>query len=180
MPFYNVDWYFAGAESFNTATLTAPGIVPFSEANQNSNCAPCGIGPTTGPMYLGTSTFQTSSTIAFTLTDSAGPSVTNGANNAPGTAGTPSLIFSYLLRTGPATWSLTNLVTQWFLFGFNDGGTDDNHDDFIGIAGVYAPGQQGRLDPVPLPGALVLFGSALVGMTFLGRRRAKKAAKAAY
>lgn len=180
LPFYNVDWYFVGAESFHTATLTAPGIVPFAESNQNNNCFNCGVSPITGPVFLGTSVGQTSSTIAFTLTDSAGPTVSNGANNAPGTPGTPSLIFSYLLRTGPATWSLTNLVTQWFLFGFNDGGTDDNHDDFIGIAGVYAPGQQGGLDPVPLPGALVLFGSALVGMTFLGRRRARKAAKAAF
>jgi hypothetical protein len=178
LPFYNVDWYFVGAESNNTATLTANGIASFSESNENNNCAVCGVSPVTGPVSLGTSVGQTSSVIDFKV---GAPDVVNGANNPPGTPGTPSLIFSYLLRTGPATWSLTNLVTQWFLFAYNDnGGPDDNHDDFIGIAGVYAPGQQGGLDPVPLPGALVLFGSALVGMTFLGRRRARKAAKAAY
>ena len=185
LPSYNVDWYFAGAESAYTVTLAATGIVSFAENNQNNNCAGCvGASPVTGPVSLGTSAFLAnpgspgSIAIPFTVSDNAGGSVTNGGAN-PGANGA-SLIYSYLIRTGASTWTLTNLVTQWFLFAYNDGGADDNHDDFIGIAGVYAPGQQGGLDPVPLPGALVLFGSALVGMTFLGRRRARKAAKAAY
>jgi hypothetical protein len=42
-----------------------------------------------------------------------------------------------------------------------------------GIVGVKGPGivSQDPIDPVPLPPALILFGSALVGMTMLGRRR---------
>lgn len=181
LPTYNVDWYFVGAESGFMNTLTAPGINPagslpnsptpgkFNENNQNNNVG----GPAIpGVLFLGTSLAQTSTVLSFTLSDDHGATVTNGNSNPkPGTNGLPSIVFSYLLQTGPAAWTLTNTITQWFLFAFNDkGGPDDNHDDFIGLARVYAPNQGPGLE-TPLPGALVLFGSALFGMTILGRRR---------
>ena len=98
LPFYNVDWYFVGAESNNTATLTATESCPSAESNQNNNCAVCGVSPVTGPVFLGTSVGQTSSVIDFKV---GAPDVVNGANNAPGTPGTPSLIFSYLSAPVP-------------------------------------------------------------------------------
>lgn len=179
---YNVDWYFIGAESGFVNTLIAPGI-NFSEADQNNQCVPCGGSLQSGPQLLGTSLGLGSSLIPFTLKDDHGASLANGPTNPiPGTNNVPSLVFSYVVPTGPSTWALSSGPTSglnvWFLFGFNDkGGPDDNHDDFIGIARVYAANS--NEPPVPIPGALVLFGSGLIGMAVLGRRRARRSGASA-
>jgi uncharacterized membrane protein len=44
--------------------------------------------------------------------------------------------------------------------------TGINDDGWIAMGGVHAY----LLTPVPLPGALLLFGSRLLGLAFLGRR----------
>ena len=186
---YNIDWWFIGAESGYVNTLIAPGINPagalpnsptagqFNEANQNSNC--CSAGGNIGPVFLGTSVAQTSTILDFTLIDDHGANLTNGASNpTPGTAGLESLIFSYVTKDDfSLTWTLTTDTTgEWFLFGFNDiGGPDDNHDDFVGVARVYLAGGGIAPPPVPLPAALPLFASALIGAGLVGRRRRRSA-----
>ena len=164
---YNVDWWYIGSEFGDTNQFTAPGVVPFNENNINSNN---GVGVNPSPIVsMGQSTNQSSTNVPFTITDlNTSSSVSNGPinnNNAPlnGSLGA-SLVFAYLTGDPVSGWTITDQVSDWFLFGFNDKGNDDNHDDFMGVAHVSA---------VPIPGALPLFGGGLGLLAYLGRRRRK-------
>lgn len=164
---YSVDWWYIGSESGDVNQFTAPGVAASNEDNRNNNN---GYGVNPSPiLYMGQSTNQTTTNVAFTITDlNAGTSVTNGPvnNNKAPTNGNlgASLVFAYLTGDAIAGWTLTNVATDWFLFGFNDSGNDDNHDDFMGV---------GHVSAVPLPAALPLFGGGLGLLAYLGRRRRK-------
>jgi hypothetical protein len=164
---YYVDWYFIGAESGDINTFFS-GTVSFTEHNENNNYNHTGG----GVQFLGT----TSGTGAglpldFTVFDThyglGASGVTNGDNNKPGKY-TPSLIFSYAIQT-PDGWALTlDSDTEWFVFAYNDPGSKDkDHDDYIGLARVYAK----EIPPVPIPGALPLMGSVVGGSYLLRRLR---------
>ena len=136
LPSYNVDWYYVGSESGFVNTLTAPGINAgglllnsptagqFNESNQNNNCPGCGHGPNTGPVFLGTSTGQTSSVLSFSFQDGHSANIANGNGNPnAGGSGVASIIFSFVTNPSASTWVLSNDATSaWFLFAFNDGG----------------------------------------------------------
>ncbi len=146
-----------------------------------------------GPQFLGTTiNLATETTLNFSLTAMAGAAVqgtlANGNSNpAPGGHPSPgntaaSLVFSYAsLTSGNSplkTWTLspTQVLDSgggiWFLFAFNDtGGPDDNHDDFVGMARVYADDPQGGPGPVPISGALPLFATGLGMFGFIAHRR---------
>lgn len=181
LPSYFVSWFFAGSESGYEVTFNA-GPVTNTELNQNNNCIGCGASPQlAGPVFLGTTAGNTT-TIPFSLTWAQG-GISNGNTTVPGTS-VASLIFSYInpqfnsdgFFTGQ--WNLTTTPTAWFAFGLNDnGGGDDNHDDYVGFALVSenAPGGPGI---TPIPAALPLFGSVLGGGFLFGRLRKRRQAKA--
>ena len=136
-------------------TLTAPGINAgglllnsptagqFNESNQNNNCPGCGHGPNTGPVFLGTSTGQTSSVLSFSFQDGHSANIANGNGNPnAGGSGVASIIFSFVTNPSASTWVLSNDATSaWFLFAFNDGGGPDaDFDDLVGVARVYCAG----------------------------------------
>ena len=180
---YFVDWFFVGSESGFAATLTAGvgGTVTHTELlDQNNNVG----GVVTGTQFLGTTAHAGATLIPFTVS-SLGGSVTNGPvsdNNVP--SGPPSssnsLVFSYLTPTnltgglGSWTWDLTSTPTDWFLFAYDDGATDDNHDDYIGLAFVYV--DRGNVpDPTPLPAGLPLMATVLAGGYLVNRWNRRKA-----
>src|ERR1035437_4917260 len=108
--------------------------LPRGTNNFNSNFN--GYSPTQGsPIAMGLTAYQGSGsadTPGFKLTDVPNSgSVTNGG----ATVGvpTPSLLFSYATFSS-GIYTLTSSATNIVVFGFNDNGsTDDNHDDFVGI-----------------------------------------------
>jgi hypothetical protein len=191
---YTTAFYFTGSESGYNITFSAPGVTPFTEGNQNNN-AYAGGPPLTGPLgayqLLGTSTGSGPGLINFTLTwNGGGPGNTvsnTGTQSLPGD-GTANLIFSYLDPSTYASLGLATLTTtpgDWFAFALNDnGGNDDNHDDFVGFAEVTACGEAGCGAPpgfTPIPAALPLFGSVLGGGFVAGvwrKRRKPKLVKA--
>ena len=98
-------------------------------------------------------------------------------------AGAAKVIFSYL---DPNTFPSIGLATltppagDWFAFALTDnGGNDDNHDDYVGFAAVVACRGNCETGFTPLPAALPLFGSVLGGGFVAGVwRRRRKAVKA--
>lgn len=191
--FWGVNWWFAGAESGDSiqlianSTAGAPLTFTFTEADQNNNNN--GASPQIGPQYLFTTFQKGDGLIDFMLRDitknplkdpllaGAYTNNMNPATNAiPNTNGLSSLVFAYLtdpVNAPAVTDKLTTTLTNslWFMFAFNDNGSnDDNHDDFVGFAQVFAT-NGGQIPGVPLPPALFLFGSALLGLTLLARRR---------
>ncbi len=63
-------------------------------------------------------------------------------------------------------WLITTTPSDWFAVGWDDpGSTNDNHDDMMMVAHVR---------PVPLPAAVWLFGSALLGVGVVGNRRRRQ------
>jgi hypothetical protein len=144
--------------------------------------------------------------LTFKLNASVGNGVNNatGNNNAPYQVPLPgnpkpSLVFSFTNVTlGGETpdvdpfeksakkWELAlgnvNTLTDfsiWVLFAFNDtGGPDDNHDDYIGLARIFATGSP--VDPpVPIPGAFVLMGTVLAAAGGVAKWRRRRKASAA-
>ncbi|MGN6591127.1 MAG: hypothetical protein ACTHKE_12640 [Sphingomicrobium sp.] len=175
---YFVTWYFTGSESGYNITLTAPNV-NFTEGNQN-NSAYAGGPPLTNGSYqiLGTSAYSAGSPLAFQLTWAAGPngSVDNsGTQAAPGN-GLANLIFSYVDISTYMSTGLLNLTTQagdWFAFALNDnGGSDDNHDDFVGFAQITTT--NGGPGLTPIPAALPLFGSVIGGGLAFGKWRRRR------
>ena len=129
---------------------------------------------------MGSVTGLTSLLTPFTFADTTPPhvvggSISNGSNVPAGTA-TANFISSY------ASLISGNLVLQlapsdWVVVGFNDnGGNDDNHDDFIMAAQIVDAGNAPGLTPIPA--ALPLFGSVLGGGFLFGRFRKRRQAKA--
>jgi hypothetical protein len=176
---YFVNWYFAGSESGYAITLTADGV-NFTEGNQNNSAYAGGPALTPGPyQFLGTSAFGAGDAVAFTLSWSGGTVNNNGAQAAPG-LGNANLIFSYLDPSTLANSPYANLVTSpgdWFAFALNDnGGNDDNHDDFVGFANISLT--RGGPSITPIPAALPLFGTVIGGGFAFGtwRRRRKQQA----
>jgi hypothetical protein len=193
LPLYNVDWYFVGSESGFVNKLIAPGINPagllvnsptagqFNENNQNNNCPGCLHGTNISPLFLGTSTAQTSSVLSFSFDDNHGNVIANGnANPNPGTA-VASIVFSHVTQLTASTWQLSNDATSaWFLFAWNDGGNDADFDDLVGVARVYCATPNGAAcgntpPPVPLPAALPLFAGGLGVLGWFASRRKRKA-----
>ena len=177
---YNVKFSYLGSESNDVNQFTSGAITPFKENNANNNCATCAASgfpsPQTGIAPIGTNTGLTATIVPFTLTDT-GPtgsgSLSNGTTNAQPGSNIANLIFSYATFNPAAglngMYTLTSSVTDFVVFGFNDnGGSDDNHDDFIGVAQLQVLGQ-GTQGETPLPAALPLFGS-VIGGGFLFRR----------
>jgi hypothetical protein len=168
---YYVDWYFNGAESGDTIKFFAPSIslpdISFSESNQNNNNLD---GNDPGWTLRGTTTGSgLNSPIPFSLTDTDhAMTLENGTLDSH--AG--SLIFSYaepFTWHGKQHWKLTLDATDWFVFAYNDPGSDDkDHDDYVGLAHVRF---NELPSPVPLPGALPLMGSVLGGGYLLRRWR---------
>lgn len=181
---YFVNWYFTGSESGYAITLTAPNGVNFTEGNQN-NSAYAGGPPLTNGSYqqLGTSSYAAGDPLSFQLTWAAGPngSVDNShLQSAPGIS-QANLIFSYVDISTYASTGLLNLTTtagDWFAFALNDsGGSDDNHDDFVGFAQITTT--NGGPGLTPIPAALPLFGSVIGGGLAFGKwRRRRKQQKA--
>ena len=171
---YTVQYTYLGSESGDVIRFSAPGVANFLENNANNNCATCGVSPQTGVVNMGTGTVNT---IAFNLFDTragSGANITNGGTNPQPGGGQANLIFTYANFVG-GKYIPTLTQTAFVLFGFNDDGAqDDNHDDFMGAL-TLIPG--GPSNPVPIPGALPLFGSVLGGGLLF--RRLRKRAKSA-
>ncbi len=94
----------------------------------------------------------------------------------PGTA-TRSIAFSYLdcltgKSTAGANCAQTGTPTNMVLFALDDDGAnvDDNHDDYVGF--IVANALPESTSVVPLPAAVWLLGSGLLGLLGIGRRRA--------
>lgn len=142
---YQIDWYFAGAESGDAIRFQP---FNFVEANQNNNH---NSGNDPGWSRLGTTTGAAPGTLPIALIDE--------TNN--------SFIASFMLayvepiyRHGRLLgWRVVRHATDWFAFGFNDAGSSDSDfDDFMGIGHVTASTQ---VTNTPLPGALPLLATAL-------------------
>lgn len=168
---YSVQWYYAGSESGFTITFHS-GALNYTEHDNNNSFA--GAGSIIGPQFIGTTT-GTSATLDFNLTFNSTTVTNGGLNPVPG-QGIANLIYAYLTNVtlGPngnfLSGTLSKDASDWFVFALNDnGGPDDNHDDFVGIGHVTA---------TPIPAALPLLGSVLGG-GFVVRRLRRKFRKAA-
>jgi hypothetical protein len=175
---YSVSWSYLGSESNDVNKFTA-GAISYLENNANNDCGICATpGPTSpqiGIQLMGTTT-TTNTTTPFTLTDTNTlASVSNGSGNAAPGTGISNLVFSYANFSG-GVYSLTSTPTLNVVWGFNDnGGSDDNHDDFVGVATLLP---NTVANPTPLPGALPLFGSILGGGYLFRRLRNRRQAGA--
>ena len=93
----------------------------------------------------------------------------SGASVAPGNSCTFSFRIVTADPTPPepdlGTWAITaQIQAQWFDITINDFRTDTfNFNDTVNV-----------FDPIPLPGALPLFATGLVGLALLGWRRKRK------
>jgi hypothetical protein len=186
---YAVDWYFSGAESGDAIGFHAESLdsmdVNFTEHDEVNLYKSNGLtwksfgtdgllGTTTGS---GDGDPATKDRIDFVLTDTTrGGGVTNGVNNSKPSAwnNNPSLIFAFVDPTVDGGvlkgWTFSLDASDWFVFAFDDPGSKDNdHDDYIGVAHVYA------LRPVPVPAALPLMGSLLGGGYLLRKWRKSRA-----
>lgn len=65
-----------------------------------------------------------------------------------------------------------SVAGSWVYAFFGDGLGDSDYDDMI--VKIYAYSTGGGVPEVPLPPAVILFGTALVGLTVLGRRRSRR------
>ena len=167
---YSVNWFYAGSESGYNITFNAPGLSggagPYTESDSNSNCVGCAPHSVTTPVFMGTTQNSLSFVLSW-ITGSVGSQ--NPGNN---------LIYAYLQPDSTNTnFTLTTNPTDWFVFGLNDSGSpDSDYDDFVGFAQIVqspgpGPGQ------TPLPAALPLMATAMLGGGMLLKRR-KRAAKA--
>lgn len=189
---YTVNYTWIGTEAGNANQFSAPGgAITTTGVNLNDNNQPSTNGPV---VSMGTSLYNngvsTTATPSFTVTDTSTPgtfpnnTVTNGGTNPdPNNGNAANLIFAYLTNVAPEgapggyQWYLTTTETNTIIFGFNDnGGSDDNHDDFVGIASVFIGNNEGT---TPLPGALPLFGSVLGGGLLFRRFRKRSKSQTA-
>jgi hypothetical protein len=177
---YYVSWFFTGSESGYGIKFTAPNGVNFTEGNQNNSAYAGGPALTNGSyQFLGQSTYAANSALTFSLSW-ASTSVDNSHVQATPGNGLANLLFSYLDPTtlqNTQYADLTKNPSDWFAFALNDnGGGDDNHDDFVGFAHISTtPGETGV---TPIPAALPLFGTVLGAGLALGRLRKRRKQKA--
>jgi len=180
----NITWIFLGSESGFNVTFHAPGIPDFTEGNQNNSAfsggPPLQFG---GVENLGTKLSVPSGLLQFSLTWPTGSLDNNTPQPGPA-SGLANMIFSYAEiqfdPTHEAFLSLTKSQTDWIVFALNDnGGPDDNHDDFIGGAFISTAEVCGECEAppqTPIPAALPLFGSVLAGGLLLHRWRKRRIA----
>jgi MYXO-CTERM domain-containing protein len=186
---YQVDWWYLGSESGQQTYFAAPVAAPTAgflepsvglagDANNNFGYGGNGPAATTvpNPVPSGTST-QVGAIIDFEAGSVTVGSVANGANPIPA-AGVLSLIMAYADVTTdgsglPTAAVLKTARQDWFVVGYNDTGLDDNHDDIMFLAHVRCPEgvSCATTSVVPLPPAVLMFGSALAGLGLLGMRR---------
>jgi hypothetical protein len=158
---YAIDWYFNGAESGDQIYF-ASGLVNRTEHDENNRTG----NNNHGFQFLGTTIGAGAALpLPFTLTD-----LTTGG------AGTIALAFVEPKYRGHSLvgWKITQKLTDWFVFGFNDSGSSDHdYDDYVGIGHLRALPPPA---PTPLPGALPLMASALGSGFLLARWRRVRAA----
>jgi hypothetical protein len=124
-------------------------------------------------------------TYAFTIPGGPVPvsSLVDVTLNNPGTVGIANLVLSWYLDGNPVALvseTFTNGSGTWLgvgsvLFPFTLPGGPAKY--LLVVTGTILSGGGGydiELSAVPLPPALILFGTALVGMTLLGKRRRKQ------
>jgi hypothetical protein len=169
-------FYFLGSESGfnNTLNLGGPGGGTHTEVDNPPYPASWPgslvIGPVTQASAGSVDMFFTSSGFSRKL--------------EPGLGDTSkSIAFAYLANTSGATISAT--PTDIVLFALDDSGSraDDDYDDYVGYIKAERPLAPATLAapvvpvmPTPIPAALPLFATAMVGLGLLGRRRMKAAA----
>src|SRR6185436_4160464 len=172
--FTGISWFFLGSESGFQVTFHSPALADFTEGNQN-NSAYSGSPPLTVG-FLGSKLNVGSGPIQFSLTWATG-SVDNSALQPNPGSGVPNLIFSYATFVEPDLLMLTKSVSDIIIFALNDGGADNDHDDFVGAA-IITERVDDPPQPTPIPGALTLFGSVLAGGLLLHRWRKRRSAMA--
>jgi hypothetical protein len=153
-------FYFLGSESGFNNTLNVGGGTHTGVDNSPNPASWPGslvIGPVTQASAGSVDMFFTSSGFSGQLEPGLGDTSKN-------------IAFAYLANTSGATISAT--PTDIVLFALDDSGSraDDDYDDYVGYI-VATP-----VAPVPIPAALPLFVTAMVGLGLIGRRRMKAAA----
>jgi len=78
------------------------------------------------------------------------------------------------VSAGPIMLSIASTTAQYVRFFFGQNGTTNNSPGGLRVSRVYVQ----DVATTPIPGAILLFGSALGGMGFLGYRRKKLASAA--
>jgi hypothetical protein len=151
-----LDWFFWGNESGATNTLWVDGGAASNTEGAN-NAPPPVLFPGFGSPW--TSYVQaTAGAVDMYFT-----STIFGGNLTPGGGDAlKSIAFNFLDDNGAAVSGPTNLVG--FYLDDSGAGPDDDFDDYVGYAKAV----------VPIPAAVWLFGSALLGMVGIGTRRARK------
>jgi len=176
--FTAISWYFLGSESGFEVAFHSAALADFTEGNQN-NSAYSGSPPITIGV-LGSQLNVGSGPIQFSLTWANGSIDNSALQPSPG-SGVPTLIFSYATFVEPDLLVLTKSVSDIIIFALNDGGAGNDHDDFVGAAIITERADcecTPTTQPTPIPGALLLFGSALGGGLLLHRWRKRRSAMA--
>ena len=171
VPNYQVSWYFVGAESGHANLFTSLAL-SYMENDQNNRYQ---AGNDPGPVLIGTTVGTGIGPIAFSITDTiAGQKLSNGANQSP-SAFVASLMFAYVeplynKKGNLKGWTLSKVATDWFAFGYDDpGSSNDDHDDFMGVAHVQKIGAP--VTPTPLPGAFMLMTTLASAGYFMLKRK---------
>ena len=101
----------------------------------------------------------------------------NADPSNPGTLSTSGLSYlghaSTAIAGGVATYTFTNLAAGNYSLWIGGNGTDGASKGYMAMISTVAAG---TTSPVPVPGAVWLFGSAVAGMVGFGRRKASVAA----
>ena len=168
-------FHFGGSESGFDNTLNAGGQT-HTEADKSPASWPgsLAINPVTQDLKGSVDMFFTSSGFSEQLKPGLGDE-------------SKSIAFAYLANTSGA---ISDSPTDIVLFALDDGGStaDGDYDDYVGYVVAEGPLTEGPLAPAtlaapvatvmptPIPAALPLFVTAMVGLGLLGRRRMKAAA----
>jgi hypothetical protein len=148
-------FFFWGSESGYTNTLTTSfgSHAESDNANGSGSIAFPGLGT---PLFSGVQASAGNVAMSFASTGGNAPGgiVAAGAGDA-----WRSIAFAYLNKDGSFSATPTNLVG--YAFDDSGAGPDDNHDDYVGY-----------VQAVPIPAAAWLFGSGLMALVGLRRRKA--------
>jgi len=149
-------FYFLGSESGYTNTLRVGGSLSHAEPANGLQTYPSAWPGTKLFSY----TMNAGGSVPMRFTSSGfGTTLLPGGGDAA-----KSIAFAYLsCLTGPGCWTTTPTNTVLFALDDSGAGPDDNHDDYVGYFVAT---------PVPLPPAVWLLGSALLGLLGIGRRHA--------